>query len=664
MGCFGGEAIEDLSGDDKQRIRGCTDVLMLIIFILFWFLLILIAAFALVFGHPKRLTHGYDDFGNICGAENDKIGSLEHSGLDMRQRPYLFYLDISNIKKSLKICVSKCPDRDLNSMNDLRKFYLETNSSLCQYDFKFEDVKARQPELFSSAMGPCPVFPVYKSIKVLKRCVPQNVYDVAKNIISNTYGAINSWDAVEHVLSDLYATWPHILVFSLLAFVFSLITISFVHFLASIVAWIFMIVISIASLACTGVLWWTYATIKWDLDAKPINTWLIRTVHNEQAFLIFSIVATILTIILLLVVFVMRKHVGFISNLFKESAKCMSPIITFLILVGYFAFWLTVAVFLATANYTSEDKMKPYENLQIQTTVPTQQVNSSSIGFIVPRNYSTTDLQHKSFTRVKYTDSTWVKYMWWAHLIGLIWNSEFILASQQMVLSGAVASWYFKRSRKDGGGDWFILQAIRRLICYHMGSVALGSFLITLFKIPRIILMYIQTKLKANSESDWAKCLLKSCTCCFYLVECFIRFMNHNAYAVIAMQGHNFCTSAKIAFNTIMNNVVKFTTLNSAGDFILFLGKCIVTLSTTIIAVIYLKHEEDLHFYAVPVLITAIFSFFIAHAILSLYEAVIDTLFLCLCEDSRLNKDSGKWKESLLVANSNFIAQELAPMNS
>ena len=56
------------------------------------------------------------------------------------------------------------------------------------------------------------------SIKVLKRCVPQNVYDVAKNIISNTYGAINSWDAVEHVLSDLYATWPHILVFSLLAF--------------------------------------------------------------------------------------------------------------------------------------------------------------------------------------------------------------------------------------------------------------------------------------------------------------------------------------------------------------------------------------------------------------------------------------------------------------
>lgn len=43
-------------------------------------------------------------------------------------------------------------------------------------------------------------------------------------------------------------------------------------------------------------LWWTYATIKWDLDAKPIHTWLLRTVHNENAFLTFSIIATILTV--------------------------------------------------------------------------------------------------------------------------------------------------------------------------------------------------------------------------------------------------------------------------------------------------------------------------------------------------------------------------------
>ena len=35
--------------------------------------------------------------------------------------------------------------------------------------------------------------------------------------------------------------------------------------------------------------------------------------------------------------------------------------------------------------------------------------------------------------------------MWWYYVVGLIWISEFILACQQMVISGAVATWYFSR---------------------------------------------------------------------------------------------------------------------------------------------------------------------------------------------------------------------------
>lgn len=134
-----------------------------------------------------------------------------------------------------------------------------------------------------------------------------------------------------------------------------------------------------------------------------------------------------------------------------------------------------------------------------------------------------------------------MKYLWWFHLIGLIWTSEFILACQQMVIAGAVASWYFQklvssssvghkaqkyfffRDKAGEGENWYVLQAIRRLLCYHIGSVALGSFLITLFKIPRLILMYLQTKLRAKENSEAAKACLKCCTCCFYCLECFIR---------------------------------------------------------------------------------------------------------------------------------------------
>lgn len=49
-----------------------------------------------------------------------------------------------------------------------------------------------------------------------------------------------------------------------------------------------------------------------------------------------------------------------------------------------------------------------------------------------------------AFTLVEYVDATWVKYMWWVYLIGLIWISEFIVGCQGMVISGSVAHWYFR----------------------------------------------------------------------------------------------------------------------------------------------------------------------------------------------------------------------------
>lgn len=43
-----------------------------------------------------------------------------------------------------------------------------------------------------------------------------------------------------------------------------------------------------------------------------------------------------------------------------------------------------------------------------------------------------------------------------------------------------------------------ILASVNRLVCYHLGTVAKGSFIITLVKIPRMILMYIHTQLKGK----------------------------------------------------------------------------------------------------------------------------------------------------------------------
>lgn len=145
--------------------------------------------------------------------------------------------------------------------------------------------------------------------------------------------------------------------------------------------------------------------------------------------------------------------------------------------------------------------------------------------------------------------------------------------------------------------------------------------------------------------------------------------MNHNAYTVVAIEGTNFCKSARVAFATIVSNALQIAVINSVGDFILFLGKCFVTAATGSIGLLILKKNTGLYFYAAPVFVTCIFAFFIAHCVISLYETVIDTLFLCVCEDKNLNGENGKWRESGLAqlgqsTNTNGQqSHELAPMN-
>lgn len=74
------------------------------------------------------------------------------------------------------------------------------------------------------------------------------------------------------------------------------------------------------------------------------------------------------------------------------------------------------------------------------------------------------------------------------------------------------------------------------------------------------------------------------------------------------------------AFTTLVSNALQIAVINGFGDFILFLGKCFVTAVTGSVALLLMRQDSKLHFYAIPIFIVCVFSFFIAHCIISLYE--------------------------------------------
>lgn len=57
---------------------------------------------------------------------------------------------------------------------------------------------------------------------------------------------------------------------------------------------------------------------------------------------------------------------------------------------------------------------------------------------------------------------------------------------------------------------------------------------------------------RTKETSPCAQCGLKCCICCFFCLEKFIRYMNHNAYTVVAIEGTHFCNAARIVSHTLM----------------------------------------------------------------------------------------------------------------
>jgi hypothetical protein len=89
------EGLKEEYKGPQHVARGCTDVLFLLLFILFWAGMAIIAGFSLQNGRPLLITNGYDYEGNICG-----VGAMADYSFNYFPMPiYVAY----------SVCVKSCP---------------------------------------------------------------------------------------------------------------------------------------------------------------------------------------------------------------------------------------------------------------------------------------------------------------------------------------------------------------------------------------------------------------------------------------------------------------------------------------------------------------------------------------------------------------------------
>ena len=121
------------------------------------------------------------------------------------------------------------------------------------------------------------------------------------------------------------------------------------------------------------------------------------------------------------------------------------------------------------------------------------------------------------------------------------------------------AATYYFNSDVDDEGTAEVLLALKMTHVYHTGTIAFGSFAITLISIIRFAFTYWAKKAVLLSKENSVMNALVCCSeCGLKCVETITDYLTLNAFAYIAITGDGFCEGAWKGFLLQIKHMLEF----------------------------------------------------------------------------------------------------------
>ncbi|XP_073332474.1 choline transporter-like protein 5-B [Pagrus major] len=655
--------------------RSCTDVVCCVIFIIVILGYIALGTVAWIHGDPRKVVYPTDSHGQFCG----------HQNTPNAHKAILFYFNMLKCANpavlinlqcpTTQLCVSKCPDRFATLLDAWNTKNWEYYRQFCKPGFEIGSKSAA--EVIRDEDCPSMIVP---SRPFLQRCFPdfitrngiltvanqtlfkdghnkeRSVSDL-KEAAKGLANLLNAKEVGMKIFEDYANSWDWILIGLVITMVVSLLFILLLRYTASVLLW--LTIFGVFGALNYGIwhCYWEYDT----LIGKPgadvtisdigLHTDFSIYLQLSQTWLIFMISLSVIEVILFIMVIFLRMRLRIAIALLEEGSKAIShimttlfyPIITFFLLAICIAYWAVTAVFLASSGnavykVTPTDDTCMYANL----TCSPKTFSQTNITKVCPGS--------QCMFAFYGGESVYHRYILVLHLCNLfafLWLVNFTIALGQCTLAGAFASYYWALKKPNDIPACPLYSSFSRAIRYHTGSLAFGSLILAVVQMARIVLEYLDHKLK-GSQNACARFLFCCLKCCFYCLERFIKFINRNAYIMIAIYGKSFCTSSKESFCLLMRNIIRVAVLDKVTDFLLFLGKLLISGSVGVLAFFFFTHKipviqeevPSLNYFWVPLLTVIFGSYMIAHGFFNVYAMCVDTLFLCFLWDLETNDGS------------------------
>ncbi|KAK7257221.1 hypothetical protein RIF29_31029 [Crotalaria pallida] len=655
--------------------RKCRDITVLVIFIAFWIAMIVNSSFGFNQGNPLRLTYGLDYKGNVCGDKyaDPGLGELELRYWQNPNQVYQSGLKDSQFKlaNARSICLLDCPIPSEDSLNWVCD-YPEGDIRLSMKDWinrNYDYFEFLTPEMRNSSLqlqGPCypVIFPsvnVYWSCQFIARASNTSLkhwqqmggVNINEDIVidKSIHKSINSRSAViKRYMADIGKAWPVLIVCGgILPLFLSVIWLVMIRHFVAAMPWITVVLFNVLIVSVTM---FNYLKAGWiGNDAvSPIigeHDPYINVFGRELTHLrVATVVMTFIMAVAILTSIAIVRRILMATSVLKVAAKVIGevqaliifPLIPYGILAVFYMFWISAALHLFSSGQ-----------------IVRNDCNS---------NCCTYDLLAKRVNcdrccgySIHYTPHIGVAILF--HLFGCYWATQFFMACSSTVIAGSVASYYWARGETSPEIPLLsVFSSMKRLMRYSLGSVALGSLIVSFVESIRFLLESIRRKLKVSSHEPYnclGKAAYQSSHCFLRCIEWIIKSVNRNAYIMIAITGKSFFVASSIATDLIMNNILKIGRLNVIGDVILFLGKLCVSLSSVVFAFLmldthkYRSSHNKISSPLLPVVVCWALGYIVATLFFAVVEMSIDTIVLSYCQDSEEHQGMAQYAPPLLI---------------
>uniref|UniRef100_A0A7N8WV02 Choline transporter-like protein n=1 Tax=Mastacembelus armatus TaxID=205130 RepID=A0A7N8WV02_9TELE len=594
---FPGEPVQfDPTFNGPIKKRGCTDIICCILFMAVILGYIIVGILAWLYGDPRHVLYPRNSTGWFCGIGPNK------------DRPNVFYFDILKCATSInvmatalngfqcpttQVCVDKCPSNfwavGIQSYMPNVKAADVFNQSLCVPSLNLATTK-----LVIGFFSPLFLCLICVTLMFYVYCQQHSLSSLLP-LIRDIANGFNAREIGVRIFEDFKNS----------------------------------------------------ATITNVGFTTNLNVYL----QVQETWLAFLIIISVVEVIILLTVIFLRTRILIAIALIQESSKAIGhmmsallyPLVTFVLLLVCVTYWGATALYLATSGSPIYRVVALNSTMNgckdINGTVDCDpQVNCSSASCIFIKYNNEGLFQRNIFNLQIY------------NVVAFLWCVNFVIALGQCTLAGAFASYYWAFNKPADIPMFPVCGGFMRALRYHVGSLAFGALILTLVQIARMILEYIDHKTRSaqNAVARFILCCMK---CCLWCLEKFIKFLNRNAYIMIAIYGKNFCVSAKNAFKLLMRNIIRVVVLDKVTDVLLFFGKLLVVGGVGVLSFFFFSgriqlpgsnfQSGNLNYYWMPIIVSHK-CYLIAHGFFSVYNMCVDTLFLCFLEDLERNDGSAE----------------------